>query len=184
VVNLGGGRRHSTAAGGTGPRIVGSTGTRPADGGHEQREPGLVFTGEYRHTVDAKGRLAVPSKFRAQLAGGAVVSRWLDLCLAIWPRDGWERLASKVAALPIVENPGARAFSRFVFASAVEIEFDAQGRFVLPAYLREAAGLQGEAAVVGSLDHAEIWTPVRWDDYRKALEAPDALAQHLAGLGI
>jgi hypothetical protein len=77
-----------------------------------------VFTGEYRHTVDAKGRLAVPSKFRAQLAGGAVVSRWLDLCLAIWPRDGWERLASKVAALPIVENPGARAFSRFVFASA------------------------------------------------------------------
>jgi len=143
-----------------------------------------VFTGEYRHTVDAKGRLAVPSKFRAQLAGGAVVSRWLDFCLAIWPRDGWERLASKVAALPIVENPGARAFSRFVFASAVEIEFDAQGRFVLPAYLREAAGLEGEAAVVGSLDHAEIWTPVRWDDYRKALEAPDALAQHLAGLGI
>ena len=146
--------------------------------------PGRLFTGEYRHTVDAKGRLAVPSKFRAQLSGGAFVSRWLDLCLAIWPREGWERLAGKVAALPTVENPGARAFSRFVFASAVEIEFDAQGRFVLPSYLREAAGLAGEAAVVGSLDHAEIWAPGRWDDYRQALEAPDALAQHLAGLGI
>ncbi len=169
---------------GTGRRTGGSTGTGPMDDGQGERGPGGLFTGEYRHTVDAKGRLAVPSKFRAQLAGGAVVSRWLDLCLAIWPREGWERLAGKVAALPTVENPGARAFSRFVFASAVEIEFDAQGRFVLPAYLREVAGLAGEAAVVGSLDHAEIWAPGRWDDYRQALEAPDALAQHLAGLGI
>jgi MraZ protein len=174
----------SATAEGTGPRTGRASGTWPADGGDRQKEPGLVFTGEYRHTVDAKARLAVPSKFRAQLAGGAMVSRWLDLCLAIWPRDGWERLASRVAALPTVENPGARAFSRFVFASAVEIEFDAQGRFVLPAYLREAAGLEGEAVVVGSLDHAEIWAPARWEEYRKALEVPDALAKHLAGLGI
>ena len=143
-----------------------------------------MFTGEYRHSVDAKGRLAVPSKFRAQLAGGAFVSRWLDTCLAIWPRDGWERLAGKVGALPTVENAGARAFSRFVFASAVEVEYDAQGRFVLPAYLREAAGLGGEAVIVGSLDHAEIWAPERWEEYRRALESPEALAEHLAGLGI
>ncbi len=143
-----------------------------------------MFTGEYRHSVDAKGRLAVPAKFRSQLAGGAFVSRWLDTCLAIWPRDGWERLAGKVAALPTVENAGARAFSRFVFASAVEVEYDAQGRFVLPAYLREAAGLGGEAVIVGSLDHAEIWSPARWEEYRRALESPEALAEHLAGLGI
>jgi MraZ protein len=134
--------------------------------------------------VDAKGRLAVPARFRAQLESGAFVSRWLDTCLAIWPRSGWERLAGKVAALPTVENAGARAFARFVFASAIEIDFDAQGRFVLPAYLREPAGLVGEAVIVGSLDHAEIWAPLRWDDYRRALEEPDELARHVAGLGI
>jgi MraZ protein len=143
-----------------------------------------VFTGEYRHSVDAKGRLAVPARFRAQLESGAFVSRWLDTCLAIWPRSGWERLAGKVAELPTVENAGARAFSRFVFASAIEVDFDAQGRFVLPAYLREAAGLSEQAVIVGSLDHAEIWAPGRWDDYRRALEEPEELARHLAGLGI
>jgi MraZ protein len=134
--------------------------------------------------VDAKGRVAVPAKFRAQLDSGAFVSRWMDSCLAIWPRAEWERLAAKVAALPIVENAGARLFSRFVFANAVEIVWDTQGRFVLPSYLREAAGLGGEAVIVGSLDHAEIWTPTGWDDYRRALEDPDELARHFSGLGI
>jgi MraZ protein len=143
-----------------------------------------VFTGEYRHSVDAKGRVAVPAKFRAQLDSGAFVSRWMDSCLAIWPRADWDRLAAKVAALPTVENAGARLFSRFVFANAVEVVWDAQGRFVLPSYLREATGLGSEAVIVGSLDHAEIWTPAGWDDYRKALEDPDELARHFSGLGI
>jgi len=143
-----------------------------------------VFTGEYRHSVDAKGRLAVPARFRARLQDGAFVSLWLDSCLAIWTRDAWEQLAGKLAALPTVENAGARAFSRYVSASTVEMEFDAQGRFVLPAHLRAAAGLEAEAVIVGTLDHAEIWAPARWDDYRRALEEPEALAAHLAGLGI
>ena len=143
-----------------------------------------MFTGEYRHSVDAKGRVAVPAKFRAQLDSGAFVSRWMDSCLAIWPRAEWDRLAAKVAALPTVENAGARLFSRFVFANAVEVVWDAQGRFVLPSYLREAAGLGNEAVIVGSLDHAEIWTPAGWDDYRRALEDPDELARHFSGLGI
>jgi MraZ protein len=143
-----------------------------------------VFTGEYRHSVDAKGRVAVPAKFRAQLDSGAFVSRWMDSCLAIWPRAEWDRLAAKVAALPTVENAGARLFSRFVFANAVEVVWDVQGRFVLPSYLREATGLTSDAVIVGSLDHAEIWTPAVWDDYRKALEDPDELARHFSGLGI
>lgn len=143
-----------------------------------------MFTGEYRHSVDAKGRLAVPAKFRAQLDSGAFVSRWMDSCLAIWPRAEWDRLAGKVAALPTVENAGARLFSRFVFANAVEIVWDAQGRFVLPSYLREAVSLGSEAVIVGSLEHAEIWAPAGWDAYRKALEDPDELARHFSGLGI
>ena len=143
-----------------------------------------MFTGEYRHSVDAKGRLAVPARFRAQLDDGAFVSRWLDTCLAIWPRAEWDRLAAKVSALPTVENAGARLATRFLYGNAVEVVWDAQGRFVLPSYLRSAAGLASEAVIVGALDHAEIWTPAGWDDYRKALDDPDELARHFSGLGI
>jgi MraZ protein len=142
-----------------------------------------VFTGEYRHSVDEKGRVAVPARFRAQLADGAVVSRWIDRCLAIFPRSEWERLSERVAGLPIAD-PGSRAFQRFLFGGAVEAELDRQGRIVLPAYLREWAELEAEAVVVGSRDHAEIWAPARWAAVRRELEDPDALARHLTGLGI
>jgi MraZ protein len=142
-----------------------------------------VFTGEYRHTVDDKGRLAVPSKFRAQLESGLVVSRWLDACLAIHTRTGWEALADKVAGLAITDQ-AARLFSRFIFANAVDTNLDGQGRVLVPAYLREAIELGGEAVVVGSRDHAEIWAPARWDDYRRGLEDSDALARAIEGLGI
>jgi MraZ protein len=142
-----------------------------------------VFTGEYRHTVDDKGRLAVPSKFRAQLENGLVVSRWLDACLAIHTRTGWEALAEKVAGLAITDQ-AARLFSRFIFANAVETNLDGQGRVLVPAYLREAIELAGDAVVVGARDHAEIWAPTRWDDYRRGLEDSDALARAIEGLGI
>ena len=141
-----------------------------------------MFTGEYRHTVDDKGRIAVPSRFRAQLDDGAVVSRWLDACLAIHTKSGWDALASKVAGLPITDA-GSRLFQRYVFAGAFEAELDRQGRVLVPAYLRDWAGLEGEAVIVGSRDHAEIWSPARWDDYARALEDPESLARALDGLG-
>ena len=142
-----------------------------------------MFTGEYRHSVDDKGRIAVPSKFRAQLDGGAVVSRWLDACLAIHTRSGWDALAERVSRLPITDS-NARLFQRYVFAGAFEADLDRQGRVVVPAYLRDAAGLEDEAVVVGARDHAEIWSPARWSDYSRALDDPAALAQALEGLGI
>ncbi len=142
-----------------------------------------MFTGEYRHSVDDKGRIAVPAKFRTQLAGGAVVSRWLDACLAIHTRDGWPALADKVAGLPITDQ-GSRLYQRYVFAGAFEADLDRQGRVVVPAYLREWAGLAEDAVIVGSRDHAEIWAPERWDSYSQQLEDPDRLAQALDGLGI
>ena len=142
-----------------------------------------MFTGEYRHSVDEKGRMAVPSKFRTQLEGGAFVSRWIDACLAIFPRADWDVLATKTAALPI-GDPGARTFSRFLFAGAFEVDLDRQGRMVIPAGLRAWAGLESEAVIVGSRDHAEIWAPERWDDYRRSLDDPQELARAFEGLGI
>ena len=142
-----------------------------------------MFTGEYRHSVDDKGRLAVPAKFRAQLGAGAVVSRWLDACLAIHTQTGWADLSAKVAALPITDT-NARRFSRLIFAGAAEVELDRQGRILLPAFLRDAIGLGADAVVVGSRDHAEIWAPDAWATYAAQLDDADELAQAFEGLGI
>ncbi|MFP5343603.1 MAG: division/cell wall cluster transcriptional repressor MraZ, partial [Candidatus Limnocylindria bacterium] len=121
--------------------------------------------------------------FRVQLGAGAVVSRWLDDCLAIHTQQGWDELAAKVAALPITD-PAARRFSRLIFAGAAEVELDRRGRILLPGYLRDHLGLGSEAVVVGSRDHAEIWVPDAWATYGKQLEDPDELAQAFEGLGI
>ena len=142
-----------------------------------------MFTGEYRHTVDDKGRLAIPARFRAQLEGGAVLSRWIDGCLAIHTRASWDALADKVATLPVTDER-ARRFERFIFAGAVETTLDGQGRVLIPGFLRDMAGLATEAVVVGTRDHAEIWAPARWETYRRDLEDADKLAQALQGLGI
>lgn len=142
-----------------------------------------VFTGEYRHTLDDKGRLAVPARFRAQLDEGAVVSRWIDGCLAIHTQAGWDALSDKIAALPITDA-SARLFGRSIFAGATDATLDRQGRLLLPAFLRDGIGLTGEAVVVGARDHAEIWAPATWADYRRAMDDPETLAQAIQGLGI
>jgi len=141
-----------------------------------------VFTGEYRHAVDDKGRIAVPSRFRAQLAGSVVIARWLDSCLAIFPIAAWDELATRVAGLPMTD-PNARLLQRQLFAGASETELDRQGRVLVPGNLRDFAALESEALVLGSRDHAEVWAPARWADYSKALEG-EAFAQAIAGLGI
>jgi len=142
-----------------------------------------VFTGEYRHAVDDKGRLAVPSRFRTQLVGSVVVARWLDSCLAIFPIEAWDELAAKVGSLPLTD-PNARLLQRQLFAGAFETELDRQGRVLVPQGLRTFAGLDGDALVLGSRDHAEIWAPARWEEYSRSLEDPDAFAAAIAGLGI
>lgn len=141
-----------------------------------------MFIGEYRHTVDEKGRVAVPARFRAQLAGGPVITRWLDACLAIFPRAEFERLAERVAGLPL-GDADARSLRRTVFAHAFEFELDAQGRALVPPPLREWAGLAGEAVVVGGNDHVELWAPDAWASYSAAMAAPEVLAERLQGLG-
>ena len=141
-----------------------------------------MFTGEYRHAVDDKGRLAVPSRFRAQLAGNVVVARWLDACLAIFPMPAWEELATRVGSLPMTD-PNARLLQRQLFAGAFETELDRQGRVLVPQHLRAFAALESEALVLGNREHAEIWAPGRWETYSRALEG-EAFTNAIAGLGI
>jgi MraZ protein len=117
-----------------------------------------VFTGEYRHTVDDKGRLAIPARFRANLEGGAVLSRWIDGCLAIHTRAGWDALSAKVSSVALTD-PAGRLFERAIFAGALEAEMDKQGRVLVPAYLRDEVGIKADALVIGVRDHGEIWAP-------------------------
>ena len=142
-----------------------------------------MFTGEYRHAVDEKGRIAVPARFRPQLAGGCVVARWLDSCLAFFPMAAWDELATKVGSLPMTD-PNARLLQRQLFAGAFETEIDRQGRVLVPQGLRAFAELDGDALVLGSRDHAEVWAPARWEEYSRGLEDPTAFAQAIADLGI
>jgi len=143
------------------------------------------LTGEFRHALDDRGRVAVPARFRARLAEGATLSRWLDRCLGLFPQDEWSELATKLQALPLT-NPRAREFARFMSSGAVEVGLDRQGRVLVPSYLREYAGLgEGEVVVVGALNRLEIWAPSAWQPYRSKIEdEPEAMAEHLADLGI
>jgi MraZ protein len=143
------------------------------------------LTGEFRHALDDRNRVAIPVRFRARLAEGGTLARWLDGCLALFPGEEWETLAGKLRELPTT-NPAARSFGRFMSSGAVEVELDRQGRVLVPQYLREYAELQpGEVVVVGALNRLEIWSPARWQPYRAQIEdQPEALAEHLADLGI
>jgi transcriptional regulator MraZ len=148
-----------------------------------ERTPFL--TGEYRHALDDRGRIAVPARFRLRLAEGATLTRWLDECLAVFPRDAWAELAEKLRSLPLTSTQ-AREFARFMASGAVEVELDRQGRLLVPGYLRTYAALQpGEVIIVGVLNRLELWAPSAWEPYRSRIEdAPEALAEQLQDLGI
>ncbi len=138
-----------------------------------------MFVGEYRHNVDSKGRLAIPFRMRSELERGAVVTRGVDSCLTVYTREEWDKLAAKIAELPM-SDPKARRFSRFFLAGAAEVEFDKQGRVLLPAYLREYAGIAGEVVVAGVYNRIELWSATRWNEQ----SADGDPADDLGGLAI
>jgi len=143
-----------------------------------------MFIGEYFHTIDAKGRMAIPSKMRGKLGSGAVVTRGLDACLWVFPKKEWEELAQKLASLPL-SNASSRAFSRLMLAGAMEVAFDSQGRVLLPAYLREYAGLSKSTVIAGLYNRLEIWDEVKWSDYKtKTEKQTDQISQAMSDLGV
>jgi MraZ protein len=141
-----------------------------------------MFLGRFSHNLDAKGRLAIPAKFRGTLADGLVVTRGIDRCLSVYPMAAWQTLAERVSALSI-SDPDARQFKRMVFAEAMDEELDSQGRIVLPPELRRYAGIDREAVVVGMNTYIELWDPARWEAMSLATEDEgSSIAQRLADL--
>lgn len=128
-----------------------------------------MFIGEYKYSIDAKGRLAIPAKFRTNLVGGCVVTKGLDNCLFIYPKEEWEKLAKKLSTLPISKK-NSRAFSRLMLAGAMDLEIDRQGRVVLPKYLREYGKLKQKAVITGLYNRLEVWDVSRWRRYKSQAE--------------
>ena len=141
-----------------------------------------MFMGEYNHTVDTKGRLIVPSKFRDQLGDEFVVTKGLDGCLFVYSKEEWNNIEEKFRNVPLTTKD-ARKFARFFFAGAANCEVDKQGRILLPANLREYAGIDKDIVSVGVYSRVEIWSKDRYlesTDY----DDMDEIAEHMAELGI
>lgn len=143
-----------------------------------------MFIGEYTHNLDAKGRMAIPVKFRGNLVSGAIITRGLDKCLFVFTRSEWEALAAKLVALPLAQA-NSRAFARLMLAGAMDVEVDTQGRILLPDYLRKYADLKKEAVVAGLYNRLEIWDADAWKQYKARTEsASEEIAEKLGELGI
>ena len=143
-----------------------------------------MFLGEFSHNLDDKGRLTIPAKFRDELAGGLVITRGIDRCLAVYPRQGWDALAERIAQLPLTQRD-ARNFSRLMFSGAADFIPDRQGRVLIPQGLREYAGLDSEAVIIGLYDRLEIWNPELWAQVKSEVEEnPESIAEQLHELGI
>jgi MraZ protein len=143
-----------------------------------------MFLGQFDHSLDNKGRLTIPSKYRPELEDGLVITRGLDNCLWILARADWDELAAKVSKLPTT-NPNARNFSRFLFSQASDTVPDKQGRVLIPQKLREFAGIDTDTVIAGVDNRIEIWSVERWNAMQEQVESnPEAYALQLQDLGI
>ena len=142
----------------------------------------LMFMGEYNHTIDTKGRLIIPSKFRDELGDEFVVTKGLDGCLFVFPNQAWQEFEEKLRALPLT-NKSARQFSRFFVAGATPCELDKQGRILVPQTLREFAGLDKDVVLTGNLNRIEVWSKEKWNENCN-YDDMDSIAEGMQEMGI
>jgi len=143
-----------------------------------------MFIGEYQHTLDSKGRLIIPSKFRDNLGLEFIMTKGLDNCLFVYPKEEWKALEEKLRTLPLT-NRDARAFVRFFFSGATECILDKQGRILIPNNLREHAKLVKDAVIIGVSSRIEIWSKEEWDRYNNDVSLSyDSIAEKMEQLGI
>jgi MraZ protein len=138
-----------------------------------------LFTGEYQHTLDAKGRFCMPVKFRSSLGERLMITKGLDGCLFVYTKEEWSVLEEKLKRLPFT-NSHARAFARFLLGGAVEYEVDKQGRILITSHLREYANLKKEIVLIGVGTRIEIWSKENWEVYiQNAEENYEELAEKM-----
>ncbi|MDP4104827.1 MAG: division/cell wall cluster transcriptional repressor MraZ [Bacillota bacterium] len=143
-----------------------------------------MFMGEYHHSIDNKGRLIIPSKFREDLGEMFIITRGLDQCLFGYPLSEWKILEDKLKGLPLTKKD-ARAFTRFFFSGATESELDKQGRVNLPAPLLQYAKLEKDCVILGVSNRIEIWSKQIWEDYFIQSEESFAeIAENMIGFDI
>ena len=141
-----------------------------------------MFMGEYNHSVDAKGRLIVPSKFREQLGNEFVVTKGMDGCLFVFDNSEWQVFAEKLRSLPMIDKE-VRQFTRFFLAGAASVEVDKQGRILLPSVLRDFAGITKDTVLIGVGSRIEIWSKDRWEG-TVTYQDMDEISTHMVELGI
>ena len=143
-----------------------------------------MFMGEYKHNMDKKGRVIIPASFRDDLGDKFVMTRGLDNCLFVYPREEWEILENKLTSLPIT-NKSSRTFVRFFFSGATECNFDKQGRISIPINLRDYADLDKEIVIIGLANRIELWASTNWDGYlSEAEDSYEEIAEQMEELGI
>ena len=141
-----------------------------------------MFMGEYSHSIDEKGRLIIPSKFRDELGEKFVLTRGLDGCLFVYPKKEWDALEAKLRSLPLT-NKNARMITRFLVSGASTCELDKQGRTLVPPALREYANLEKEVVLTGNLERIEIWDKDKWSE-NSCYDDMDAIAENLQDCGV
>ena len=141
-----------------------------------------MLIGEYEHSLDAKGRLIMPAKFRDDLGEKFIITKGLDNCLFAFSLDEWKKFEEKLSTLPI-SNKDARMFSRFFFSGAIDCEIDKQGRFLISSNLREFACLEKDVVIIGMNSRIEIWNVDKWKTSDESISA-DEIAEKMEMLGI
>ena len=141
-----------------------------------------MFMSEYNHTIDTKGRLIIPAKFREALGEEFVVSKGMDGCLFVYANDDWNAFEQKLTSLPLI-NKEARQFARFFLAGAAQVEVDKQGRILIPSTLREFAQLEKDVVLAGVMNCVEIWNKQSWIE-NSAIDDINSAMGHLYDNGI
>lgn len=141
-----------------------------------------MFMGEYNHTIDPKGRVIIPSKFRDTLGDEFVVTKGLDGCLFVYDMKEWNLFEEKLKSLPTSKD--ARRFVRFFLAGAASVEVDKQGRILIPGVLRDFAELQKDVVLIGVASRVEIWSKERWNNATADYDDVEDIAEHMADLGL
>ena len=142
-----------------------------------------MFLGQYQHTLDDKGRLMIPARFRELLEGGAYVTQGFDRCLMVLTEPYFQQVYDNVNTMNLAD-PNARLLRRLIFSNAYPVEVDKVGRVLVPQNLRQFAGLNGEAIIAGQGDYFEVWTPEAWDEQMKRIQDTEANNQRFSTLDL